>query len=368
VAGSWIFYQQWTEAKKSLVEGSPSPASSPVLSSPANTRPVVPPVVPPPVVPLPVVPPVVPRPFVPALARYIPGNGQGFVSVRFAEAWKTAGWQKTLREIRKANPASPDLAADMEKAIGLAPADIDRVTVVIHNSEENSVWIVVSSTKDLDRTKLEASILSSSKKTFEGKEYLLSGTDTGAGAALHIVGDRMFIQGTEKGIRQALTTVTRKTSGPLDSGVKLLSRRDHVVGAFNPPPKAMAQLKDQMTGPVAVLKPVADAQSGTVLMNLRTNLDIEVTLQFTDSSPALAATTSVQKGTEAARGLLLLAKGTPETEKPPLKAMLVQVEVALDTLKVVQNGSQVVVRGKVDLPAWVAILGSIPAPAAPPKK
>src|SRR5438105_1448939 len=79
----------------------------------------------------------------------------------------------------------------MEKALGMSPNDVDRVTIVLHDVEREQAWIVVSCSKPLDRNKLlERTGAKTTEVQHRGKTYFPSG---GHGKpAVHFVTDRLL--------------------------------------------------------------------------------------------------------------------------------------------------------------------------------
>ncbi len=79
----------------------------------------------------------------------IPGNAQGFVSIRLADLWKTPAMQKALR-------TADNLAARMEAETGLRPEEVERLSGVIVDMDDRVGWLVVRTVEPYDMKKVLA--------------------------------------------------------------------------------------------------------------------------------------------------------------------------------------------------------------------
>jgi hypothetical protein len=292
------------------------------------------------------------------LTAWVPGDGQGFVSVRVGDVWKLEDTQKAMAELRKQNPQM-DPAQEMEKRFGMGPADIERLTVVVQDAEKQRVWMVISTAKPYDQDKLKGNLEGSSEKTHEDKKYLVGKVkDAPDNAALHFVNNRMMVAGPEEGVKAALGVAAKRNKGPLDDGLSLIGK-SHLVAAFNIPPQLAQQMKAGMNNPFAQqYSAVAEVQSGTLVLNMdNKKTDLEAALRFPDDGKAKAAKEAADKGLKAVQGLLLIAGGA--ANQPEGKKAVEQVSKALDALKIEQSGSRVVLRTSIESGGSAAGVGAL---------
>jgi hypothetical protein len=108
---------------------------------------------------------------------------------------------------------------------------------------------------------------------------------------------------------------------------------------------------------------ILDLQSGSVTLDLAgTTLQTEVTANYPDDGKAKAAKTAVDNGLNAIKGLMMFAGGAKGGNDPQAK-MMEQLKKTLDSLKVEQKGSDVVLQVASDInpadfnPAMLAMMG-----------
>jgi len=137
----------------------------------------------------------------------------------------------------------------MEKALGLSPADIERVVVVFPdaNVQAPKVWALIATRKAYDPAKLlSAGGAPLQKKEHNGKPYYEQNGGPQA-PGLHFINDHLMLGGTVEGVKDYLgRTAKPKTDGPLSGAVALAGQKHHLVVGFNVPPGLRQQF-----GPLA---------------------------------------------------------------------------------------------------------------------
>src|SRR5262249_19103646 len=93
-----------------------------------------------------------------ALKPWVPGDGQGFVSVRVADLWKTSQVQQIVAEVHK-EPGLDDPAEQIEQLVGFRPEEIERATAVFADIERSETWVVIETVVPIDEPKLRAAVV-----------------------------------------------------------------------------------------------------------------------------------------------------------------------------------------------------------------
>ena len=277
------------------------------------------------------------------LTMFVPGDGQGFVSMRAAEMWRAPGFRDGFFRGAQMQPGAPDPVSMLQQNYGLTPEEVERATVVVQDSQANVVWFVVETVAAADQAKIQAKIQNPTTTAHQGKSYVAGGVPGAIGrVGIHFAGPRLVVMGPEEGVRRALDVAAKRTAGPLDEGLALLGGGKHLVAGFNVPPASTAQMQQQMRGNpfLAQYAALAEVQGGTMTMAIGQNLDIEASLKFPGDAQAQAAKGMVDKAVPGLKGMMALAK----VQAPPGQQQQEMDAIAkgLDTLKAVQNGPRLV--------------------------
>jgi hypothetical protein len=273
----------------------------------------------------------------------VPANAEGFVTLRVAEVWK----HQAIQDAFNAVPA--EARAELtgaEKDFGLAVADIERVTAVFQDAEAEKIWIVFSTSKVIDRSKLMKKIeLSDQEKTYKGKPYYLH-KDRHTQLAFHFLSDKSFVLGPEVGVKACLDHLDKPvTEGKLADAIKTAKGDHHLVGGFAMKPRWAEQLRQEMqqAGPVAVgFSPLVEVQTAQLILDLLPDMQsqMELLATFPDGKKAKSGKDSLEQiKTFAKAGIAAGRMGLA----PGLNGkMLDDAEKAMDTLSITQKGNDVV--------------------------
>lgn len=280
-------------------------------------------------------------------AVFVPGDGQGFVSVRLADVWKTDAVRNAVAAARQAQPGMPDPVAEMQEAVGMTPEEIERITVVIQLTGPEQTWVVVETVTPYDQAKVRGKLANPTDGTHEGKKYVV-GNLKQSRTAVHFAGPRMLVVGEEPAVRRALEVSIKRNSGPLDEALGLIGSGKHVVAGFTLPPMARAQMQQLARNPQAAqFAPLAEFQSGTVTANVGQSLDIETALRYAADPQAASAKGAADAAVKMATGMITVARFQPQME-PAIKELIDSAEKTLAGLKVEQRGAQMVVKLQLD--------------------
>ncbi len=140
-----------------------------------------------------------------------------------------------------------DPIAKMQADFGMAPTDLERAVVVIHDEPKEQIWFVLSSTKPFDKARIAQKLqLDPTERKYEGKSYQVSGR--GGPGALHFVNDKlMVVTRDEEVIKLAMDVASGKRKAPggkLQKALALAAAGKHqAVAGFAIPPELAQMLK-----------------------------------------------------------------------------------------------------------------------------
>jgi hypothetical protein len=270
----------------------------------------------------------------------IPGNAQGFVTVRVADVWKHDATQKALQQLKQQMPEMPDAAAEMEKETGLTPADVERASFVFQDAQNEVMWGIVLLSKPIDKAKILEKI-GNPAETKQGKGSYYRSTK-GGNLALSFVTDKLILAGPEAGVKFALDyQAGSQKSGPLDGAIKLAGGKHHIVGGVVPPPALVQQARANIPPQMAQYQALLDLQSATLTMDMTDSTLTEISLNFPADAKAKEAKTAIDGALGMAKGFLPFMKG--QGGPPEAAKAFDQIQAALDSIKIEQKGSAVAV-------------------------
>ena len=155
---------------------------------------------------------------------FIPANAQGFLSVRVADLWTTPAVQKGRADAKERDPKHSDPAKVMEKAFGLQPIQVERVSVVY--SADGLAWGIVRTRKPVDQKKL----LSRLDGVKQGKQYHTGTDKQGRAVAVWFASPSVVIIGAEDGVKACIALAAKPIpKGPLEPIIALCKGEHHAV-------------------------------------------------------------------------------------------------------------------------------------------
>jgi hypothetical protein len=265
------------------------------------------------------------------LAR-VPAKAQAVFSVRVADLWGSELGQ----ELRKAFGKDLDKPLEeMKKSLALTPADIERVTICMHNLHEveDSVVLVRHATK-FDTKKILSSATGLREMKVAGQTVHAS-----RGGALFFSDDgKTFVAGTLPAVQKLLEEKPAKA--PAGLALMLSKAAKHsVTGYVDPSP--LAKMIAKLPPPLAPAKPLILANHGVAWADVGYTSKLRAKLTFKDEKEA-ARGRKVIDAVRALGSLTLSGLGESVAAKSkPLAALLPKVEKALDDASIEQKGSAV---------------------------
>jgi hypothetical protein len=223
---------------------------------------------------------------------WVPRDGLGFISVQVGSWWTSEAGKKARQQLASLNPD-----ALVEKALGVTPADIKRITIVFPDPQAS--YGVVATSRPYDRAKLLASLTSNARtEQVQGKTIFLIPSGQ---MAVYPVDERNFIVGQDAAVRNLLTRpASSAREGRLSPALKM-TEKHLVVAGFNPPAANLSRAKQNPPPEAKPFLPLLETQSVIFTTDLGEDLQMDLRLIFPDA--ALAA-----KGQESANAAIALAR------------------------------------------------------------
>jgi hypothetical protein len=287
---------------------------------------------------------------------FVPGNAQGFVTVRVLELSRTAAGKKMFDQVNQ-----------QAKGVGnpniFKPEEIDRLTYVIVDGEKNIWWSIAESNKLMTTQTVRAEFPNARDASHEGKSYI-AGSIPGMGntpMAAYLVHSRMMILGSETGVKRAIELSSKpRVTGSLDSQLHLLSSSKHITGTFQLPPTLANELKNGLNNPMAKqFAAIGEFTSGSFSANVGDALDLELTATYPGDAQAQAAKAAADKALAAASVGIGAFKGNL---KPDQQQIMSSVEKAIETIKITQSGASVQITIRFE--GFANALNQLPNPGA----
>jgi hypothetical protein len=290
---------------------------------------------------------------------WVPRNAVGFVSMRVGGWWASPLGRQMEPAI---NQAAPGWDKEMEKEVGLKPADLERVTFVVLDAQGEKMWAAVATRSPYDRDKLLHGLAPDAKELqHQGKSIYRSERDQ---TAVHLVNDHLFVMGNEAGVRQFLDGPRSPGAGPLSTGLKLAADKHHVVAAVSPPAAAVGKLRPTVPPPLQPFLPLLDLQTATLILDANQDIQIDLQMNFPDEAGAKKAEQAARSAVALAQ--LSLAQMKNQMGKDPQAAaalpMFTTLETLLKNIPIEQQGPVVQIRLKAE-PQMTATLPALLLPA-----
>ncbi len=310
-------------------------------------------------------------------SAFLPSDAQAFFTVRLADVVKLDGYQKAIRAQGGNDPLN-----QIAPTFGLAVADIERLTFVMQDFEQQAGWAVLTTSRPYDKKAVLGKFQSASTQKHEGKTYHTGQISTpglaqpnpmmgGMGAAgrggaatlqrsVFFAGPNVLVMAdTDASMKRALAAAARKpAAGPLAEAMRQVGGPRHVAFGFALPPGVQEKMKGSMgmldmLGPQ--LKPlgaVLQFTGGSGSADFGTNVLVELALKYADEGRAQAAMKSFT-------ALKAMAEAWAATADPKTAEAM---KAALAGLTAQQRGAELAVKLQV---ASQVLEGMVPAGGMP---
>jgi hypothetical protein len=320
--------------------------------------------------------------------KLVSGTGGGFISLRVADLLKSATGKTLLQKMAQMEP-KVEIEKEMAREIGIAPAQVERITVLLPELLLSEPVIVFRSTQAVDREKMFTNLLNRpQKKEHQGRTYY----GHQVGGSFYFLNDRVFVVSSERALTAWLDNDPAKVDpGAYRPALLQASKSTPVVAAVGQPllNKAAQALPEELSAPLAAAKTALL----TVLGEKDTQFDLQLT--FADAKAAQTAVATLKGTIGFSREQIPILRGqmnqvinvqglqVPEAVRWILgqaDEMLQQTDKALNDAKVSAEGRNVTTRARSQTSAerYILFVGmgsvavggqaqAVPAPP-PPKK
>ncbi len=173
----------------------------------------------------------------------IPGNAQGFTSVRVAELWAMPAVRGAIDEARAADPTQPDLVTELDRLTGLKPEEIERLHAVGLDLDSRLAWLVVRSVEPLDRQKMLARLKGRTVHLHQGRRFHVGKLEDDE-VAYHLAGPNVLVVSNQEGMKRCLDQAVEPVkTGQLEPVLAQMEGRSQVLLGWAPKPGTLEDLQ-----------------------------------------------------------------------------------------------------------------------------
>ncbi len=291
----------------------------------------------------------------PADLALVPGDAFAFFTIRVADLWQDEGTKQLRTQFAR---DYPEEYKAVEKSVGVAPAEIERLTFAITKTpgpgDDGPVFaILVATTKPYDKARLLAELMPDCKEqAHKGRTLHVL-----AGAAICPIDKTTFLMGGLETVQEVLEKAGKDSDNPLAPALALAAHKHHVTGGMRPA-LLLTTIGNMIPPEVEGFKPLLEAQAAYATIDLGKEARLEGRLICAGESEAKDAAT-------AAKSLLALAQqlGFPQAEAALDKAPKGKVDNFKKLFKEFTAALQdmpIEARGK-ELPLKLTLKADIPA-------
>jgi prepilin-type processing-associated H-X9-DG protein len=288
----------------------------------------------------------------PADVEMIPADGALVFSFRPADLWA----HDLLKPVRaKLGKEAAVVAAEMEKHLGAAPEQMERLTFMAP-AVMSEPLVLVGLNKPYDKARLaELAGKEAKEETFKGRTIFAAPPRQ---SSVGLLGPRAYAVGNVDAIRSLMDQVASQKDGPLAEARRLVGEKHALVAALNVP--ALAAVVPGLPGEVEALQPLLEAKSATLVADLGTETRASLKLPFADAAGAKKGAKALREGVKLALGGLAVGKMrlAEDPDGKGLVQLVDQVAGLLKDVSVEQDGATVraATRAKVDPVVLVPLL------------
>jgi hypothetical protein len=232
----------------------------------------------------------------PDLAR-VPGDAVALVSVRLGELWNSDAAAGLRGHLTKEAPAALD---GWRQVVGLPPGDVERCTAVAPYLELGPgpyPLIFVATARPYERARVLANVGLDCREERRGGKVLYV---SGAGHAVHFLGDRAYVAGPAGAVRDLLERPAAKKEGRLATALRLAAGRHALVAALDPEP-IVREFGGGLPPQGESLRPLLKAELVTLTVDATAGLDGDLALTFPTEEDARKAQPVMRTGLTLAR-------------------------------------------------------------------
>lgn len=273
----------------------------------------------------------------------VPKDAKAFAAVRVADLMASP----LLQQLRRPplGLLLPDPDKELERLVGLKPADIERVTVVSPVLNFTLYWAMAYTRKPYDQAKVLQLLGPTEERQHRGKTYHYS---TEHRVAVYFPKDRLVVVGPEEGVQLFIVppeSIAKGMSIPLKLAA---TERHHLTAAMRLPPIVLAALP--IPAEMRPFQPILETNGATVTLDAGDGLQMNTKLDYADEAAA-------QKAEQAVNGLLQLGREqlaqlkqtlSQEADGQALQPAFQLADALVEKIPVTRQGKTVEVGWQVD--------------------
>jgi prepilin-type processing-associated H-X9-DG protein len=239
------------------------------------------------------------------LAR-VPAKAAALLSVRVADLWASEPGKEVRTGLGK---MEKQVAGGLAGALGLEPAEVERLTAVVADFRSEPV-LIVRAKKPVDKKVLARLVRGGTEEKYAGKEVLANKHQ-----AATLLGDRVYAFGSKSSVEELLDTKPGDGAGDLASAVALAAKgHTLVVGVNHAKLPQEEEFAPEKLGPFA---PLLKAKETTLVADLGGKLTGQLRMRFGSADDAKAGEKALQAARKAGlNGLAELKKALKKEEVP----------------------------------------------------
>lgn len=284
----------------------------------------------------------------------IPSTARAFACLRLGEIWAIPAVQKAIEAERGRDPNRTDLAAQLERDVGLRPEQVERLSIVAQELSPPLGWAVARTREPYHRSTLLAKLTEQREGQVLGRRYTLGRNRDGQAIAVSFLSPHVVVVGTEAGVRRCLTEQqAAATAGPLTPLIARAREPHHGVAGAQVNDEARQQLKAN-----ELLRVLAEVRSASATLTVGDKVAIDVRGQFPDEAAAAQVQKTLPGLLAKARLMLPLMAALRGGDEGKL---LGQLAGLVNKLQTEQEGSEV--SGRLDVETADAVGGLMRLPA-----
>jgi prepilin-type processing-associated H-X9-DG protein len=273
------------------------------------------------------------------LAR-VPGDAAAVLSVRVADLWNHEASKRLRDKVAKDHREALEQA---EKAVGVPPADIERLTLVFADFLPQSEPIplaFVFTAKPFDKQKVLAAVAPGAKEERRKDQTLyIGGKEPERG--VYFISDQAYVTSTADEVRSFLQRP--KKEGGQAAALRLAAEKHALVIGVSPQPFIM-QAGDRLEEEIGPFKALLKTESATLVADLGEVARGQARLVYGSEKDAQEAERAVKAGLDMGREALakvLEEMGREKDGLTSLSQLLKQFQGGLKDATVEQKGMNV---------------------------
>jgi hypothetical protein len=266
----------------------------------------------------------------------LPANAQAVMTLRVAEVLDRPAGRKALAQLREKGRA--ERATELERALGLRLADVERASVVVIDNDDELGYGVVKTARPYNRAGVLERLRGATEHTHRGQSYFAGQAGAGPITAAAFPGPRVVVLGPERGVQRALEVLAAPVAeGPLAPAIQLARGAPLGVIGLNPSAGKVEGLRRE-----PALAFLADVKSGvgTLEGGEKWVLDLRLAMPDEEGAERLRAKADGSLGPAQFMIRLMKPRGGRQAKGLELADKL------LGDLKISREGAEV--RGRVE--------------------